>query len=61
MATSVAVGLVEFLELYVILANVPVFGGLDLSQAAPLVFALANAGFALAEFVFGQLDTMSTC
>jgi ABC-2 type transport system permease protein len=58
-ATSVAVGLVEFLELYVILANVPVFGGLDLSQAA-LVFALANAGFALAEFVFGQLDTMPT-
>ena len=58
-ATSVAVGLVEFIELYVILANVPVFGGLNLSQAA-LVFALANAGFALAELVFGQLDTMPT-
>ena len=58
-ATSVAVGLVEFIELYVILANVPVFGGLNLSQAA-LVFALANAGFALADFVFGQLDTMPT-
>jgi ABC-2 type transport system permease protein len=57
--TSVAVGLVEFIELYVILANVPVFGGLNLSQAA-LVFALANAGFALADFVFGQLDTMPT-
>ena len=58
-ATSVAVGVVEFLELYVILANVPVFGGLNLPQAA-LVFALANVGFALAELVFGQLDTMPT-
>ena len=57
--TSVAVGVVEFLELYVILANVPVFGGLNLPQAA-LVFALANVGFALAELVFGQLDTMPT-
>ena len=57
--TSVAVGIVEFIELYVILANVPVFGGLNLPQAA-LVFALANTGFALAELVFGQLDTMPT-
>ena len=57
--TSVAVGVVEFIELYVILANVPVFGGLNLPQAA-LVFALANAGFALADLVFGQLDTMPT-
>jgi ABC-2 type transport system permease protein len=57
--TSVAVGVVEFIEIYVILANVPVFGGLNLPQAA-LVFALANAGFALADFVFGQLDTMPT-
>ena len=52
-------GVVEFIELYVILANVPVFGGLNLPQAA-LVFALANAGFALADLVFGQLDTMPT-
>jgi ABC-2 type transport system permease protein len=57
--TSAAVGVVEFIEIYVILANVPVFGGLNLPQAA-LVFALANAGFALADFVFGQLDTMPT-
>ena len=46
--TSVAVGVVEFIELYAILANVPVFGGLNLPQAA-LVFALAGMGFALAE------------
>jgi ABC-2 type transport system permease protein len=29
-ATSVGVGLVEFLEIYAIFSNVPVFGGLDL-------------------------------
>jgi ABC-2 type transport system permease protein len=57
--TSVAVGVVEFIELYAILANVPVFGGLNLPQAA-LVFALAGTGFALAEVVFGQLDTIPT-
>jgi ABC-2 type transport system permease protein len=55
--TSIAVGVIEFVELYVILANVPVFGGLNLRQAA-LVYALANAAFALADLVFGQLDTM---
>lgn len=51
------VGLVEFLELWAVLANVPVLGGLDLAQAA-LVFALANVGFSLADLVFGQLDAM---
>jgi ABC-2 type transport system permease protein len=58
-ATSVAVGLVEFLEIYAIFANVPVFGGLDLRQSA-LVFALGNIGFALADTIFGQLDTIPT-
>ena len=58
-ATSVAVGLVEFLEIYAIFANVSVFGGLDLRQSA-LVFALANMGFALADVIFGQLDTIPT-
>lgn len=56
-ATSFAIGAVEFVELYVILHNVPVFGGLDLAQAA-LVFALANIGFSVADLVFGQLDAM---
>jgi ABC-2 type transport system permease protein len=56
-ATSVAVGLVEFVEIYAIFANVPVFGGLDLRQSA-LVFALANMCFALADTIFGQLDTI---
>jgi ABC-2 type transport system permease protein len=55
--SSIAVGVIEFVELYVILANVPIFGGLNLRQAA-LVYALANAAFAFADLVFGQLDTM---
>ena len=56
-ATSVGVGLLEFIEIYVILTNVPVFGGLDFAQAA-LVFALANMGFSFADMVFGQFDAM---
>jgi hypothetical protein len=43
--------LVEFIELFAIMANIGVFGGLDLRQVA-FVFALANAGWALAEVVF---------
>jgi ABC-2 type transport system permease protein len=56
-ATSVGIGVIEFSEIYVILANVPTFGGLGFAQAA-LVFALANMGFALADMVFGQYDAM---
>ncbi len=56
-ATSVGIGLIEFIEIYVILTNVPVFGGLNFAQAA-LVFALSNTSFALADLVFGQLDTV---
>ena len=56
-ATSVGIGLVEFIEIYAIFANVDIFGGLDLRQSA-LVFALANIGFALADTIFGQLDTI---
>ena len=59
LVTSVGVGLIEFSEIYVLLVNVPVFGGLDFAQAA-LVFALANMGFALADLVFGQLDSIPT-
>jgi len=56
-ATSVGVGVIEFVEIYVILTNVPVFGGLTFAQAA-LVFALANMGFSLGDLVFGQFDAM---
>jgi ABC-2 type transport system permease protein len=56
-ATSMGIGLLEFVEIYVIFANVPVFGGLDLRQSA-MVFALGNMAFALADTIFGQLDTI---
>jgi ABC-2 type transport system permease protein len=49
------VGLLEFAEIYVLLANAPTLGGLTFVQAA-LVFALANLGFSLADLVFGQVD-----
>ncbi len=54
---SILVGIVEFAEIYVLLANVPQLGGLNLAQAA-LVFALANLGFAIADMIFGQLDSI---
>jgi ABC-2 type transport system permease protein len=57
--TSFGVGIVEFIEIYVILHNVPVFGGLTFREAS-LVFALANIGFAVADLVFGQLDAIPT-
>ena len=41
--TSVAVGLVEFIELFAIMSNIRVFGGLDLRQVA-LVFRCRPAG-----------------
>jgi len=54
---SILVGIVEFGEIYVLLANVPQLGGLSLGQAA-LVFALANMAFAIADMIFGQLDSI---
>ena len=57
--TAAGIGVIDFSEIYVLLFNVPVFGGLDLAQAA-LVFALANLGFALADLIFGQLDSIPT-
>lgn len=52
---SFVLGLVEFSEIYILLHNSPVLGGLNLLQAA-LVFALANVGFCFADLVFGQVD-----
>ncbi len=49
------VGVLEFSEIYILLANAPTLGGLTFIQAA-LVFALANLGFSLADLVFGQVD-----
>lgn len=52
---SFVLGIVEFSEIYILLHNSPVLGGLNLLQAA-LVFALANVGFTLADLVVGQVD-----
>lgn len=52
-------GIIEFLEIYVLLHNAPTLGGLNFVQAA-LVFALANIGFSLADLVLGQLDSIPT-
>lgn len=54
---SFAMGLLEFVELFVLLGVAPVYGGLDLPQVA-LVYALATTGFAAADLVFGQLDRL---
>ena len=55
LAGSFAIGLSEFVEVYVIFHNVPLLGGLDL-RAATLVFALANLGFSLGDLVLGNVD-----
>jgi hypothetical protein len=52
-AGSIAIGLLEFAEVYVIFANIDVLGGLDFAAAA-LLFALANIGFSLAQVVVGH-------
>lgn len=48
----------EFLELWVILAQVGVFGGMDLSQVA-VVYGLGTLAFGLADLVFGEVDGLS--
>jgi ABC-2 type transport system permease protein len=54
---SLMVALTDFAEVYIIFHNVPTLGGLDL-RASLLVFGLATLGFAIANAVFGELDTM---
>lgn len=56
---SLLIGLLVYIEIYVILHNVPLLGGLNLAQAS-LVFALSNLGFALGDLVCGQLDSIPT-
>ncbi|WP_053204782.1 ABC transporter permease [Jiangella muralis] len=54
---SVAIGLMEFAEVYVVFANVDVLGDLDFAAAA-LVFALANVGFSMADLLVGHADNL---
>jgi ABC-2 type transport system permease protein len=56
---SIMVEATDFAEIYVIFHNVPTLGGLDITSAF-LVFGLGTLGFALANAVFGELDTMPT-
>lgn len=54
---TVAVGLAELAEVWVIFHNVDVLGGLDFT-AALLVFALSNISFSLADMLVGHLDNL---
>lgn len=56
---SLVVGLAEFAEVWVVFHTVRVLGGLDL-DAALLLFGLSNTAFALAQVLFGHLDTLPT-
>ena len=56
--TAFGIGILEFSELYLLLATVPTLGGLTLIQVA-LVFALANTAFSMADLIFGQLDQIN--
>ena len=55
---NVGIGLLEFVEIYVILTRVDSLGGLSAAQAL-LVFALANIGFSLSDLAVGHLDNLS--
>jgi viologen exporter family transport system permease protein len=54
---SVLVAVTDFSEVYVIFHNVPTLGGLDVAEAF-LVFGLGTLGFAIANALCGELDTM---
>lgn len=54
---SAMIATTDFAEVYVVFHNIKVLGGLDLGGAC-LVFGLGTVGFALANAVCGQLDTM---
>jgi ABC-2 type transport system permease protein len=56
---SIAVGAFEFVEIYVIFANVEFLGELDFAAAA-LLFALANLSFSLADMLVGHADQLPT-
>lgn len=57
--SALLIGLVEFAEVWVIFNNVRVLGGLDLNGAL-LLFGLSNTSFALAQVLFGHLDSLPT-
>lgn len=50
--------LTELVEVWVLLHNAPLFGGMSLTQAS-VVYGIAAVAFGLADMVFGQLDTIN--
>lgn len=50
---------VEFLELWVILANVGTLGGMTLPQVA-VVYGLGSLAFGIADLLLGEIDGLST-
>ena len=55
---NVGIGLLEFVEIYVIFTRVDSLGGLSAAQAL-LLFALANIAFSLSDLAVGHLDSLS--
>ncbi len=58
LASQALLGLTELAEVYVLLHNAPVFGGMTLAQAC-VVYGLSAIAFGLADMVFGQLDSIN--
>ena len=58
LASQALLGLTELAEIYVLLHNAPVFGGMTLSQAC-VVYGMAAIAFGLADMIFGQLDAVN--
>jgi ABC-2 type transport system permease protein len=58
-AASVMLGLADLTEVYILFHNVKALGGLDF-RGALLVFGLSRTGFAIANAVAGQLDSIPT-
>lgn len=59
LAGQVLIVAVEFLELWVILANVGTLGGMTLPQVA-VVYGLGALAFGIADLLLGEIDGLST-
>lgn len=57
LASQLLLAATEFVEIYVLLHNAPVLGGMNLAQAT-VVYGLACVAFGVADMLFGQLDSM---
>ena len=57
-ASQALLALTELAEVWVLLHNAPVFGGMTLTQAC-VVYGITAVAFGLADMVFGQLDRIN--